>query len=184
MLPTDLLEEHFRISLDHKKALAKLQIQTVRDILYHFPTRYGDTAEVMNIASAEDGKEVIFWGTISHLSLKKAFKSRMTMAEATITDDTGSIKIVWFNQPYIAKMIQEGASVKVEGKVTERKGTLNLSNPKIETVVKLPTAVGDSLFGASDNEHTLYPVYPESRGVSSNWMYHTLQKIFKSGVLD
>src|SRR5271154_3331634 len=108
MHETDLLEKHFRLSADQKKALAKLNIKTIRDMLYHFPTRYGDTAEVMTIASAENGKEGIFWGTISHLSLKKAFRSKMSMAEATITDDTGAIKIIWFNQPYIAKMIKEG----------------------------------------------------------------------------
>src|SRR5581483_5315421 len=92
----------------------------------------------------------------------------------------------WFNQPYLAKMIPDGALVRVEGKVSERKknAELYLSNPKIEQVNELPTAVGDSLFGADGGKHTLYPVYPESRGISSNWIYHAIQKIFKSGILE
>ncbi|MEK7596914.1 MAG: ATP-dependent DNA helicase RecG, partial [Patescibacteria group bacterium] len=103
-----------------------------------------------------------------------------------ITDDTGSIKAVWFNQPYIAKMISENSPVRIEGKISERKknGELYLSNPKIEQIEHLPTAIGDSLFGSDDKTHTLYPVYPESRGVSSNWLYHAIQKIFKSGILE
>jgi ATP-dependent DNA helicase RecG len=63
-------------------------------------------------------------------------------------------------------------------------GKLYFSNPKIEVVDKLPTGVGDSLFGNDVHAHTLHPVYPESRGITSLWIYHSLQKIFKSGLLD
>jgi GxxExxY protein len=67
---------------------------------------------------------------------------------------------------------------------SEAAGPLYFSNPKIEKVNKLPVGVGDSLFGEDGEAHTLYPVYAESRGVTSNWMYHVLQKIFKSGILE
>jgi ATP-dependent DNA helicase RecG len=104
----------------------------------------------------------------------------------TIEDDTGKIKAVWFNQPYIAKMTGEGAFVRVEGKVSKRKKNdeIYFSNPKIETVNKIPIGVGDSLFGEEGEKHALYPVYPESRGVTSNWIYHTVLKIFGSGLLE
>ncbi len=106
------------------------------------------------------------------------------MAQGFVEDDTGKMKIVWFNQPYIAKMIVSDSIVRVEGKVSERKGELYFSNPKIERVPKIPGGTGSSLFGDDGMTHSLYPVYSETAGISSNWIYHAIQKIFKSGVLD
>ncbi len=160
-------------------------ISTVEDLLYHFPVRYGDTGQVNYIENISKGDTTVVFGTISGLKTSKAFIKKIPMSEATVTDETGRIKLVWFNQPYIAKMMREGGLVRVEGKVTERKNELYMSNPKIEMIKELPSAVGDSLFGkAKGEEHTMYPVYPESRGVTSYWIYHTIQKIFSSGILD
>ncbi len=106
------------------------------------------------------------------------------MSEAWIEDESGKIKAVWFHQPYIAKMLQDGFFVRVDGKVSERKDEIYMSNPKIEPVTKLPIGVGDSLFGEEGEAHSLYPVYPESKGLTSNWIYHAVQKIFSSGILE
>ena len=106
------------------------------------------------------------------------------MAEAFIEDESGKIKAIWFHQPYLAKMIGENALAKVEGRVSERKGELYMSNPKIETVSRLPVGVGDSLFGERGESYTLYPVYAESRGITSNWIFHKIQKVFSLGILD
>ncbi len=180
------LEEHIRIPGPQKAALSRLGIKTVEDLLYHFPVRYGDTVESRSIASLKKGDEAVIFGKISGLKTSKGFRTKIAMADGSIADESGTIKCVWFNQPYLAKMIPEGAFVRAEGKVSERKknGELYLSNPKIEKVDELPTAVGDSLFGESGATHTLYPVYPESRGITSNWMYHAIQKILKSGILE
>ena len=179
------LEKEFRLTLPHKTALKKMGISTVEDILYHFPVRYGDTGQVNYIENISKGDTTVVFGTISGLKTSKAFIKKIPMSEAIVTDETGRIKLVWFNQPYIAKMMREGGLVRVEGKVTDRKNELYMSNPKIEMIKELPSAVGDSLFGkAQGEEHTMYPVYPESRGITSYWIYHTIQKIFSSGILD
>jgi ATP-dependent DNA helicase RecG len=252
------------------KALKKLGIETAGDLLRHFPVRYGDTSDIKNIGNLERGQTAVVFGKITKLKMKKGFRSRIPMATAEVTDESGHIQCVWFNQPYLAKMIPEGAFVRIEGKVSQRKvkvqkskfksasqnskiedeisveyedgdaesvelstarglseraeivrdeglaghsqdrpggevrfrervpaglekvatleastsGSLYLSNPKIEKIGKLPIGVGDSLFGEDGEAHTLYPIYAESRGVTSNWMYHVLQKIFKSGILE
>ncbi len=194
------VSEQFRITPIQKAALAKLGIRTIHDLLYHFPVRYGDTAEARNIDSLNQGDTAVIFGKITGLKASKGFKTHMTMATATVEDETGSIGCVWFNQPYIAKMMPEEALVRIEGKVSQKRkkldpsagggsleqgeGALYFSNPKIEVVGKLPTGVGDSLFGADGEAHTLYPVYPESRGITSSWIYHAIQKIFKSGILE
>ena len=181
-----LITEHFRLNEFQKKALFKLGVKTFFDLLYHFPVRYGNTSDMKNIASLVKGETAVIFGKISDLKMSKGFKSKIAMAEGMIEDDTGKIKAVWFNQPYLAKMTAEGSLVRVEGKVSERKKTsdLYISNPKIEVVGKLPVGVGDSLFGTDKEAHTLYPVYPESRGITSNWLYHSIQKVFRSGILE
>lgn len=192
MSPTDLITLHSRLTPPQKAALKKLGIETVADLLYHFPTRYGDTSETRNISSLAQGDTAVVFGKISGLKTSKGFKSKIPMADGYVEDESGRIHCVWFNQPYLAKMVTEGAMVRVEGKLSQRKkkegsdrdGELYFSNPKIEVVGKLPTGVGDSLFGNDSEIHTLYPVYPESRGITSNWMYHKVSDIFKSGVLD
>lgn len=180
------ISELFRLTPIQKDAAKKLRLKTVRDLLYYFPSRYGDTASATNIASLQKGDKAVVFGKINDLETAKGFKSKITMAQATIEDETGKISCVWFNQPYIAKMHTAGSFVRIEGKVSERRegGTLYFSNPKIEKVDRLPTGVGDSLFGDEAPDHSLYPVYAESRGLSSLWIYHAIQKIIKRGLLE
>lgn len=198
--------EFFRLTAIQKAALRRLGIETIQDILYHFPTRYGDTAEARSVDSLRRGDTVVIYGKISGLKTSKGFKSRIAMADGYVEDETGRIHAVWFNQPYVAKMFSDGMLVRLEGKVSERRkkksptgdnlttkpetkddstpGELYMSNPKIERVDKLPSGVGDSLFGDDSAAHTLYPVYPESRGITSSWLYHALRKVFASGLID
>jgi len=184
MEPTERIETAFRLAEIQKRALKKLGIHTIEDLLYHFPSRYGDTAAMRPIENLSKGENAVVFGQISGLKTSKAFRKRIPMGEGAVSDETGKIKIVWFNQPYLAKMIPEGALVRVEGKISERKGELYFSNPKIERVPKIPFAVGDSLFGTDGEKHSLYPIYPESRGITSNWIYHAVQKILSLGILD
>lgn len=181
---TTLLEKIFRLNSYQKRALAKLGILNAGDLSRHFPARYGDVAVMKNIGDLAKGETSVIFGKISNLKTSKAFYKKIPMAEAKITDESGNIKAIWFNQPYIAKMFLEDSLVRVEGKVSKRKSELYLSNPKIEKVEKIPIGVGESLFGSTGDAHHLYPVYSESRGVSSNWLYHSIQKILKSGILE
>lgn len=187
MTPNSTLKQEFRLTEIQHKALKKLGLHTVEDLLYYFPLRYGDIAQPRTIASLKKDETVAIYGKVTGLKTKKTFKSRIAMSEATIEDETGKIKAVWFHQPYIAKMIQDGAFVKVEGKVSEKNDTLSFTNPEIESISTLPTGVGDSLFKEGEEDDIIslaYPVYAESKGITSRWFYYTLQKIFKSGILD
>jgi len=177
------IEDNLRLLEIHKKALTRLGIKTIRELLYHFPVRYGNSSETTNIKVLEKGTNAVLFGRITNLKTKKAFRKKIPMSEALLEDGTGSIKIVWFHQPYLAKMIAEGSSVRIEGKVAERKGGLYISNPKIERLSSLPISSGESLFSGKDDS-VIYPVYPESKGITSNWIYHTIRKIYKSGALE
>lgn len=180
---TDKLETHFRISDTQKKALSKLGVETIKDILYFFPSRYTDISDIKHIANLEDGEYASVLGTVTNLKTKKGFKSKIPMGQATLTDITGKINIIWFHQAYLAKMLSDGALVKITGKVTMHPTYgLTITNPEVSKEDVLPIDTHDSLFTKDGSQIAGggYPVYPESKGVTSKWIYHTIQKILKS----
>lgn len=186
----DKLTDVLRIDEAHKKALTKLGLVTARDIFYHFPARYDDLSGATQTGSLAKGQKVTLYGTISKTKASKGWKSKIPMTQATINTVSGKVKAVWFHQPYIAKMFPEGVTVKVEGTISERNGEFYLSNPAITHASVVPDET-DSLFvhedGAEPHEPivgTLLPVYPESRGITSRWIYYAIKKLIKGGALD
>jgi ATP-dependent DNA helicase RecG len=177
----DKIENHFRVDVNQKKALATLGLKTLKDLLCHFPSRYSDISEVRNINTLKDGENVTILGKITGLKTKKGFKSKIPMGQAALTDLTGSINIIWFHQPYLAKMLKEGSTVRVTGKVTNSKTYgLTLTNPEINKEDILPIDIDDSLFNNKEKQTQFgFPVYGESRGITSKWFYHAIQKILK-----
>ena len=181
MFPQDPVQMHFtRLRPEQKKALGKLGIRTIRDLLYHFPARYEQSGSSTTIASAAPGAEVTLYGTIRKPDVRKGWKSRRPMAEATLEDASGRIKLMWFNQPYIAKTLADGQVVKVTGMVTGTAQKPYIANASIERSPLNPEEAHDTLFaaGADNASETLYPIYPESQGVSSLWFLHAMKRVF------
>jgi len=185
MKPTDVLTDHFRIDTPHKKALARLRIETVEDVLLHLPKRYEDIANIQSVGGLTKGEDAVVYGQIGGLKSRKAWKSRRPIAEGWVEDGSARMKIMWFNQPYLAKMLTDGMYVKLSGKVTGTEGKLYIANPEVEKFDSLPIDRHDSIFKDTENlDETLYPVYSETKGVTSKWFFHTVQKCFDKGVLD
>lgn len=180
----DSLVTHFRIDIEHKKALKKLHIETVSDLLYHLPARYEDISDVQSVGGLEKGQEAVVYGQLSGLKTRKAWKSRKPIAEGYVEDGSAKIKIMWFNQPYIAKMYSDGMYVKLAGKVAGSDGKLYLSNPEVEPLDSLPIDRHDSIFKDTEQaDDTIYPVYRETKGITSKWIYHTVLKCFEKDIL-
>ncbi len=174
-----------RLTEVQEKALTRLGLKTVEDLLYYFPTRYGNIAESTYIKDATAGETYTFFGHISKLNTKKSYTTKAPMSEATLTDMTGSVHLTWFHQAYIAKMLHEGDAVKVTSLVTDYKGTLSMTNPEVEKTSVMPIDLHTSLFNNNEDQYQYgYPVYPETRGLSSKWILHTITRIFKSTLLD
>lgn len=185
MIPESRIDANFRLTSDQKAALARLNLHTILDLLYYFPTRYSSISEIKNISELIVGEKAIIYGKISNLKTAKGFKSKMTYAEATIEDRTGKIKTIWFRQPYIAKMFGEGDLVKLSGTVSDKNGAKYLSNPEIEKTKDMPIDAGNSLFKNTDQISAVsYPVYPETQGITSRWIYHAIDKIIKTGTVE
>ena len=131
---SDLISEHFRLTDIQKSALNKLGIKTIRDLLFHFPSRYEQAGGEASIVGVVSGQEVSIIGTLEKLETKKGWKSRIPMSEGYLRDASGRIKVRWFNQPYIAKMYANGTLVKAVGKVSGSAGKLYLANPQLQKV--------------------------------------------------
>jgi ATP-dependent DNA helicase RecG len=178
----DKLEIKFRLDENQKRALHKLKLFSVSDLLFHFPVRYSDISEVKKISELITGDVATIYGKVSKLKTKKAFRSKMPMAEGEVEDLSGKIKIIWFNQAYLAKMIKNGENVKLTGKVTQGKNGIYLTNPEFEKIPDMPIDSHDTLFTKNGTINTgfSYPIYAENRGITSKWFYHAIEKIFSA----
>ncbi|MEK7564263.1 MAG: ATP-dependent DNA helicase RecG [Patescibacteria group bacterium] len=183
---SDRIETNFRLDIKQKKALARLKIFSISDLLFHFPVRYSDISTVMKISDLVAGDTATVYGKISKLKTKKSFRSGMSMAEGEIEDLSGKIKITWFNQAYLAKMIHDGQSAKLTGKVTEGKSGMYLANPEVEKIPNMPIDSHDTLFMKENvpSSGSSFPIYAETYGITSKWFYHAIDKIFKEKSLD
>src|SRR3989344_1153091 len=173
------LEEFFRLTAPQKQALKKLGLITLRDLLFHFPERYGALSERKHIAILQKGDVVSLYGRISKLEKTRAFRKKTPMTKAVLEDASGKIRIVWFHQPYIAHMMKDGALVELSGKVGEDKHGLYIANPRSGD----RAAHSQNIFEeGKTGSGALMPVYSESRGITSRWFYYALKKILIAGV--
>lgn len=181
----DNLESHFRIGTPQKDALKKLGIFTIRDLLFYFPTRYSDIGEIKLIADLEAGEIATIYGTLSNLKTKKSFRTKVPMAEGQLEDASGKIKITWFNQAFLAKVLHDGQKVSLTGKISSGKYGLSISNPEVNKTSFDPADVHNTLFKNKEEieEQIRYPVYRETKGITSKWIFHTVQKIISHGLV-
>ena len=179
MNPTDLIERHFRLVPVQKAALKRLGLATIQDLLRHVPARYEHAGSSGSVAGLVSGQQVTLYGTLSKLEAKKLWKSKRNATEGWFEDGTGRIKVMWFNQPYIAKMVPQGVVVRLTGTIAG-KDKVYITNPEIATVDA--SQIPAPLFNEEVSESAIYPVYPESRGITSLWFYHTMKRILSSSV--
>ena len=172
------LANTFRLMPRQKSALAKLSINTVENLLNHLPYRYENPADFKYIRDITSGEEVRIWGKVIKIDYEKTWKKKINIAYATIEDQTGRIKAIWFRQPYIARMLPEGSCAIFSGKAGVRKGALYIANPNFEAV---PCNVIPNFTHGTDAR--LVPIYPTSAGVSSLWIQKNILKILSRNPL-
>ncbi len=149
-------------------ALGRLGIKTVRDLLFHFPSRYENFSDIRPIAAAAAGDIVTIRGVIEKLSSGRTARKHMALVEARVRDEAGdALQAVWFNQPFLARTFKTGDRVTLSGKIALGKRGLYLSNPAYEKAGR-SDAEGDAAPGVHTGR--LVPVYPETAGVTSRWL--------------
>ena len=181
------IEEISRIGPVYQKRLKKLGIKTTGDLLFHFPHRYKDFSNLKPISEVKLGETVSVRGKILELKNTRTWKKRMILTQAVVQDNSGAIKVIWFNQPYLINVLKEGDFVCLAGKISLGEGGAYLSSPAYEKIYLTP-GVKQSTPGV-DLTHTgrLVPVYPETEGLSSRWLRFIIKPILtnlKKEILD
>jgi ATP-dependent DNA helicase RecG len=155
--------------------LEKLGIMTFQDFLFHLPARYEDYSLVSKIGNIQPGETVTIQGQVLEIKSNYLRGGRLkTMQRATVTDDTGSIILNWFNQPYLTRAIPTNATISASGKADLFGKKLMISNPEYEILQA----------GDSQPLHTgrLIPVYPETKGVSSKWLRRQINTLLEENL--
>lgn len=168
--------------------LNKLGIFTVSDLIYHYPRRYEDYTQITKISDlgiSNDQFPISKKFSNSKFEIKKTASYKLTaesytirariigiankrtrrrgfaVTEAVVEDGTGTLKVVWFNQPYLAKMLRAGSEVILNGKVEYDSFSHGL-------VMESPNRA---------NRPKIVPVYPETAGISSYFLARQIANI-------
>ncbi|MBN1855638.1 MAG: ATP-dependent DNA helicase RecG [Dehalococcoidia bacterium] len=154
------------ISTRTAESLSKLGVATLTDFLYLLPRRYLDYTQARRVGQLEIDREQTAVGSVARIRLTMFGGRRGT--EAYLIDDTGSIRLVWFNQPWVAKNLASHPSIVVSGRVSYFRNQKQMESPEWEPLEKAGIHTG-----------RLVPVYPLTRGLSSRqmrrWMTEALQ---------
>jgi ATP-dependent DNA helicase RecG len=140
--------------LSGPKALEKLRIHTWGDLVEHLPHAHRDRREVRAVADLQPGEEATVAVAVRGVTVRPMRDRRRKRVEARVFDDSGPMVAVWFNQPWIARQLGEGAGVVLHGKL-RRRG---------EFWVTEHEPFGDGLAVRSVG---LVPVHPATEGISA-----------------
>ncbi|MCL0030355.1 ATP-dependent DNA helicase RecG [Thermodesulfovibrionales bacterium] len=131
----------------------KLGVKTIRDLLYFFPRRHLDYSQRKSISQLVDGEEQTIIANVWQAQVASLGGRRGT--EAIVGDETGNVRVVWFNQPYLAKKLVTNTRIVLSGRVSLFSGRHVFESPEWELV--------------EDKEliHTgcLVPLYPLTQGL-------------------
>src|SRR3989344_2593977 len=135
MLPPETpIDKLPRISRYFASRLKNLGVKQVSDLLRHFPARYEDFKDIYKISELIPGQEATIQGIVRKITTRRAWKSRLTITEAVIDDETGKITAVWFNQLYIQNQIKINGLISLSGKVKTSNDRLQFSSPSFEMI--------------------------------------------------
>jgi len=160
------------INTNLKEKFNKLGVETVRDLIYFFPRRHIDYSQRRHIADLEIGIEQT---VVAHVweATEKRLPSGRRATEAIVGDESGNIRIVWFNQPYLAKLLKPDKAIVVSGKVSAFRNQRVFEAPEWE------------FLDSEDLTHTgrLVPIYPLTAGLSPRVVRRLVKGVLKEWLL-
>ena len=147
------------------RGLEKLNIETVQDLLQHYPRRHVDRTEVRTIqelatmSAEERGKESQVLAKVERIGRPIRTKTGRKLIKGRIRDETGSIAVTWFNLEWVARALKPGTEAFFYGKLDSFRGTLQMTMPRFELV-----RTGREPF----NVGRIIPIYPATADLSSD----------------
>lgn len=126
------IEKINRIGQATAKKLKKLGIRIVNDLLFYFPFRYDNFGQTIPINKLRAGESANVIGRIELIQNKRSPRKRLHITEALIYDGTANLKVVWFNQPFLAKNLKTGDKISLSGRVETDYSGLSMISPSYE----------------------------------------------------
>jgi ATP-dependent DNA helicase RecG len=150
----------------HAQTLTRLGLHTLGDMLYNYPRRYDDYTQLKPIQRLWYGEEVTVIGTVESVITRPIRGGRHQIIEAIVSDGTGALRITWFNQPWIAKRLLDGAQIVLSGKIDQYLGRLTMNSPEWEPLEQ-------------QNLHTnrIVPVYSLTANITQRWLRRLMYEV-------
>lgn len=161
------LEETLRTTKKHINLLKSLDITTIRDFLLYFPRTYNDTSTYTKVKDIRPGEVNTLKGQITSLFNITSRHGRK-LTRGIFTDQTGSIDLIWFNQPHLTRLLPRGKEIVLTGKAKHAMGRISLQGPKHEILKKGEEQI---------HSGRIVPVYPETEGINSNWIREKIKPL-------
>ena len=149
------------------KNLAKLGIFTIRDLLYHFPRRYDDYSKLKTINQLRIGEEVTIVATVNNITRFETRKERI-LIEAVVSDSTGSMRLLWFNQEWHLRNLRQDMMISISGRIDTYLGRSVIWHPEYEALDQQQL-----------NTNRIVPVYPLTAKVTQKWLRRTIFSTLK-----
>lgn len=169
--------------------LKRLEVKTVEDLVYHFPFRYDDFSQIREIEEVREvtpGEKLSVQGVVWQIKNIRTRRGKF-LTRATVADQSDTIEVIWFNQPYLTKIIKAGTPISLSGKIEVDGRRLKMLSPSYEIIrhsnSKFQTQISkleiDNLKLEIPTLHTgrLVPIYPETEGLSSKWLRAKIAQI-------
>ncbi len=135
--------------------LRSIGLISVEDLIHYFPRRYDDFTSLRPINQLRPGL-VSVRATVDLIKIRKSFKrKRMTLTEAIVTDATGTLKLTWFNSPWVINQLQEGKEYYFLGELKFASGSFGITQPTFEEV------------STSKLAGSIVPIYAETQHLTS-----------------
>ncbi|GAB6098526.1 ATP-dependent DNA helicase RecG [Halanaerocella petrolearia] len=145
------------------KKFKGLEVETINELLYYLPRDYNDWSNLEQIGKLKTGMKVTVQGKVTEINQIKP-RSGLKIIKVGITDGTGILYGVWFNQGYIKQQFNKGDIVLFSGEVNYNYGQLEINNPHYEEYE------GESL-----HTNRIVPIYPTTKGLNQK----RIRKIIK-----
>ncbi len=149
----------------YAKNLERLNIKTLRDMLYFFPRRYIDYSQLLPINRLRYNQEVTVIGTLQSVESRSRSGGSPKIVEAILSDGTGALRLTFFN-PWMAKRLHPGLQVSVAGKVGQYLGRLVMTNPSVEALDQQQLST-----------NRIVPVYPLTSTITQGWMRRVMAQV-------
>jgi ATP-dependent DNA helicase RecG len=165
--------------------LQRAGLSTVEDLLYRFPTRYEDRGHFQTIASLRPGVAASVAGEVLSCGVRPTRRPRFRIFEMLVRDQTGTLRAIWFNQPFLKDVFRPHQRVILFGKLELTSHGLQMSGPQYEITDGHEGGEGhDGHEGADEGAETVHtgrivPIYEKTGQLTAKMqrtlVHHALQ---------